>query len=82
MDTGALGRTYEDGEHIFSQGELSDCMYVIQAGRVEVYLEKDGKEVSLTLFREGDFLGDSAFFQGCSGNERAILGKFQGVNHR
>ncbi len=62
METGALGRPYEAGDLIFRQGEQSECMYIIQEGRVEVFLEEDGKEVSLTLYREGDFLGELALF--------------------
>ncbi len=62
METGALGKAYETGDLIFRQGEQSDCVYVIQEGKVEVFLEEAGKEVSLTLYREGDFLGELALF--------------------
>ncbi len=62
MDTGMLGRTYQPGEVILRQGEVGDCMYVILEGKVEVYLERDGKEVSLRLCRAGDFLGETALF--------------------
>jgi CRP/FNR family transcriptional regulator len=62
METGALGKTYGDGDLIFRQGVQSDCLYVIQEGRVEIYIEENGKEVSLTLYREGDFLGELALF--------------------
>jgi CRP/FNR family cyclic AMP-dependent transcriptional regulator len=47
MEEGALGRTYEDGEVIMRQGELGDSMYVVQEGRIRVYVEKDGQEVLL-----------------------------------
>jgi len=33
---GALGTVYRDGEVIISQGEMGNCMYVIQSGRVEI----------------------------------------------
>lgn len=62
MEQGALGRAYQNGEVVFRQGDASDCMYVIQAGKVEVYLEEHGREVSLMLSREGDFLGEMALF--------------------
>lgn len=62
MDTGALGRAYQDGEVLFRQGETGDCMYVILEGRVEAFLEREGEEVALTLYREGDFLGEMALF--------------------
>ena len=63
MDTGALGKVYEDGEIIIKQGEVGDCMYVIQEGKVEVLIEKDGKEVQLAVRKEGDFIGEMAIFE-------------------
>jgi hypothetical protein len=36
MEPGALGRVYEDGEIIVHQGEIGDCMFVVQEGQVEV----------------------------------------------
>ena len=32
MESGSLGKIYEDGEIIIRQGEECDCMYVIQEG--------------------------------------------------
>jgi CRP-like cAMP-binding protein len=63
MATGGLGRTYADGAIIFRQGDAGDCMYVIQAGRVEVLHEQEGQEVSLTTLGEGDIFGEIALFQ-------------------
>jgi CRP/FNR family transcriptional regulator len=63
METGGLGKTYRDGEVIVHQGEAGDCMFVIQAGEVEVFRE-DGKqrEVRLAVLREKDFFGEMALF--------------------
>jgi len=63
MDTGALGKVYEDGEIIIKQGEVGDCMYVIQEGEVEVIREEGGKEVQLAVRKEGDFVGEMAIFE-------------------
>lgn len=63
MDTGALGKIYQDGEDIVKQGDNGDCMYVIQSGQVEVLKETDGKTVRLALRREGDFFGEMALFE-------------------
>jgi CRP/FNR family transcriptional regulator len=62
MDTGALGRIYEDGEVIIRQGEVGDCMFVIQDGQVEILVERDGVEVPLAVRGEGDFIGEMAIF--------------------
>ncbi|OGQ84381.1 MAG: hypothetical protein A3F90_15860 [Deltaproteobacteria bacterium RIFCSPLOWO2_12_FULL_60_19] len=63
METGGLGKIYRDGEVIVRQGEAGDCMFVIQAGEVEVFRE-DGKqrEVRLAVLREKDFFGEMALF--------------------
>jgi CRP-like cAMP-binding protein len=63
METGALGKTYRNGEVIVRQGEAGDCMFVIQAGEVEVFRE-DGKqkEFRLALLHEKDFFGEMALF--------------------
>jgi len=62
-DSGALGKVYEDGEIIIRQGDVGDCMFVIQEGEVEVYTEKDGTEVSLAVRKEGDLIGEMAVFE-------------------
>jgi len=63
MSGGQLGREYADGETIVRQGETGDCMYVVQEGRVGIYVETDGKE---TLLREVDeedaVIGEMALF--------------------
>lgn len=62
MDTGALGKVYEDGEIIVRQGEVGDCMYVIQEGQVEVIAEEGGEEIHLAVRGEGEFFGEMAIF--------------------
>ena len=58
--TGALGKMYQDGEVIVRQGEMGDCMYVIQEGRVEVLREEGGKEQHLMFLEQGEFFGEMA----------------------
>ena len=62
MDTGALGKVYEDGEVIIRQGEVGECMYVIQEGEVAILVEQDGGEVLLAKRVDGDFIGEMAIF--------------------
>jgi len=63
MDKGALGKVYQDGEIIIRQGEVGDSMYVIQDGKVEILIEKDGNEVQLAIREDGDFIGEMAIFE-------------------
>lgn len=62
-DTGTLGKVYKAGEVIVRQGEVGDCMFVIQSGKVEVIQESPGKEVRLAELGEGDFFGEMALFE-------------------
>jgi CRP-like cAMP-binding protein len=64
MKTDALGKLFQPGEVVFQEGEPGDSMFVIQEGQVEIFLERNGQEVPLKLLREGDFLGETALFNG------------------
>ena len=61
--SGALGKVYLDGEVIIRQGEVGDCVYVIQEGQVEVVAEQDGKELRLNVLEAGQFFGEMAIVQ-------------------
>jgi CRP-like cAMP-binding protein len=63
FDTGVLGTVYQDGQVIVRQGEVGDCMYVIQEGQVEVVTDEDGTEVRLAVLGERDFFGEMAIFE-------------------
>ena len=63
MDTGALGKVYEDGEIIIKQGEVGNCMYVIQTGEVEALAESGGKELRLRTMGRNEFFGEMALFE-------------------
>jgi len=63
MRKGALGKDYADGEAIVRQGELGDCMYVVQAGEVEVVQDTAGGEQRLAILETGDFFGEMAVFE-------------------
>ncbi len=62
MRHGDLGTIYRDGEAIVREGELGKCMFVIQAGRVEVVHGDDGGAQRLAVLGEGDFFGEMALF--------------------
>ncbi len=62
MIEGALGKVYESGEVIVRQGDVGDCMYVIQAGEVEVLSETGGGDVRLAVLGAGDLFGEMAIF--------------------
>ena len=63
MDSGTLGTSYQDQEPIVLQGEVGNCMYVIQQGEVEVIKQQAGQEVRLAILKEGEFFGEMAIFE-------------------
>jgi uncharacterized membrane protein len=53
------------GAVLFRAGDEGDAMYVIEEGKVRIYVRaKDGHEVTLTEFERGDFFGDMALLDG------------------
>ena len=73
----SLGRIYRDGEIIINQGEVGDCLYVIQDGKAEVLQTENGKEIRLAVLDEGEFFGEMALFdrEVRSGTVRALDGE-------
>lgn len=43
---------------LFKQGETGDCAYVVESGKVLVFLEIDGKPVPLTQVKKGEIFGE------------------------
>lgn len=63
MRKSGLGRVYADGEVVVRQGEVGDAMFVIQKGRAEILVEKDGTEFCVRVAGEGEIIGEMAVFQ-------------------
>ena len=63
MGQGALGTVYRNGDAIVRQGELGDCMYVVQSGEVEVVQATPGGEHRLAILGTGNFFGEMAVFE-------------------
>jgi CRP/FNR family cyclic AMP-dependent transcriptional regulator len=63
MKTSELGKVFADGDVIIRQGDTGDCMYEILDGQVEVFQEREGKEVRLAVLGKGDFFGEMAIFE-------------------
>jgi len=62
MNPGTLGRSYQDGEVIVNQGDVGDCMYVVQSGTVEVLAQREGKLVPLRVLGAGEIVGEMSLF--------------------
>jgi CRP-like cAMP-binding protein len=62
-ESAMIGRWYKDGEVISRQGELGDCMYVIEFGQVELMRRDGGKEFCLAVLDGGDFWGQDGLLE-------------------
>ena len=52
---------YKKNTTIISEGDLSDCAYIIHSGKVKIFLsDKQGKEIVLTELTTGDYFGEMA----------------------
>ena len=58
-----LGKEYKQGEVIVRQGDVGDCMFVIQNGEVEAVAESNGKELRLRTMGPNEFFGEMALFE-------------------
>ena len=63
MTIEGLGKLYGDGEVVIRQGEIGNCMFVIQKGRAEVARESETGEVRVAVLKQGDSFGEMAIFE-------------------
>jgi len=64
VDDSALGRVYADGEVVVQQGEIGDCMFTIQEGRLEVLTFQLGRgDVRVGIMEKGAVFGEMAIFE-------------------
>src|SRR5512135_705449 len=63
MKAALLGKQYRDGETVCHQGELGNCMYIVQFGSVE-FIRRDGEnEFCLGVVATGDSFGEAALLE-------------------
>ncbi len=55
---------FKKGEIIIKEGDISDAMYIIKSGYVEVFIEKEGMKKVLAELSEGEFFGEIAVLTG------------------
>ncbi len=63
MKNKKLGVLYKDGEIIIKQGEIGNCLYVIQEGKVDIIKESNGQELKISELGETEFFGEMGLFE-------------------
>ena len=60
MSNSLLRISVRQGEKVFTQGDIADCAYIIERGRVGVLVERDGGEIKIAERGPGDLFGEMA----------------------
>jgi NADH dehydrogenase len=64
---------FEPGDLVFLQGELGDCVYVIEKGECEVFREQDGKVEHLAVLHADDYFGEMAVLTDSTRNATVLV---------
>jgi uncharacterized membrane protein len=57
--------TLARGTLIFKQGDAGDAMYLVESGRVRIYIvDEAGEELTLAELADGDFFGEMSIIEG------------------
>ena len=61
----SIGRRmiYKAGERIFSEGQLGKEMYVVESGKIRIFLTSQNHELTLSVLMRGDFFGEMALLE-------------------
>ena len=57
-------RVLKVGEQAMLEGDPGDSMFIISTGEVRATVERDGRQVPVATFRDGDFFGEMAVLLG------------------
>lgn len=57
-------KTVKAGELVIREGDPSGPMYIVEEGRLRVFVEENGRRKYLAYYRKGDFFGELSIFKG------------------
>src|SRR5512143_4054122 len=55
---------FDDGEHVYEQGDIGQVMYVIRSGHARVVRADSHGEILLATLGPGDFFGERSLLSG------------------
>ncbi len=66
-------RQYRQGDMIFLQGDPGQALYLIESGRVRIYVQEDsGQETSVIYYTTGDLFGELSVIDGLPRSASAV----------
>lgn len=63
---------FASGERIFSQGDMGDCAYILQQGRIALFHHHDGRRVEIGTLGPGEIFGEMAVLDGARRSATAM----------
>lgn len=63
MKQADLGRVFRNGEIIIRQGDEGECLYIVQEGSVQIFVERQGQEILLRTIGKNELFGEIAIFK-------------------
>jgi CRP-like cAMP-binding protein len=58
----SLTTKYKKDELIFAEGDEVDCFYIVESGRVSIYVEKCGRNEPICTLGKNEYFGEMAIF--------------------
>ena len=59
IEQAAVKKIYHKNTIIFSEGDLTDSLYIVASGKVKVtIIDEHGKEIILSILGPGDYFGE------------------------
>lgn len=65
-------KRFRHGEVIFDEGDHGDCAYIIERGRVEIFVTSASERVSLTTLGVGEIFGEMSVIDGSPRSASAV----------
>lgn len=59
-------KSFREGELIFDQGDSGDCAFIVEVGRVEIFVRDGDTETPLTILGPGEIFGEMAVIDVCN----------------
>jgi CRP/FNR family cyclic AMP-dependent transcriptional regulator len=67
-----FGRTFQEGEHIFFEGDTGTELYLVHSGEVRIYKTIKDRERTLFIMKKDDFFGEVAALTGTPRTASAV----------
>lgn len=57
-------KKYLAGEYVFHEGDLGDCGYIVEEGKIEISVNRDDRRIVIAVLEKGEIFGEMAIIDG------------------